>query len=291
MIRLGEPVFRTVQGELPAGKLIIFVRFFGCTLTCQGFSQKDPSDPTTWVSPLKIEPKEYQSLNDLPILKVGCDSMYSINPKFKHLALSFKDAKELFDSQIQPLLYDGKWTHEVTGNSIDLSFTGGEPMLWQKAIMEIYQQTNKGPNQIQIETNATKRLTTEFKNWYRSLDINLLWNISPKLFYVSGEISEKAWHPEIIKEYWELTNWQGQPGNLKFVITDDERAWNELDSKVKELRSIGVGFPIYIMPCAASYEQISDVNYLRPIAEKALEKGYHIAYRSHIPLFGNGIGT
>lgn len=304
MIRLGEPIFRSVQGEGNlTGRLSIWVRFAGCNLRCPGFFQKDPTDKKTWVGPLDLPPKDYKNLSNLPVLPVGCDSLYSIDPKFKHLWTVYDSEKELVDD-IEKLLYDKEWVHPITGNPIDLCFTGGEPMLQQNAIVNILKEiSNRRPlpkeSLIQIETNGTQIINkTEgnaqriarsivpiFSNYITNNKINLHFNISPKLYNVSGETD--AVNYEVIKQYYDLST----NGILKFVINNDDRSWVELNAHIRSLRGAGIKYPVYIMPVGATKEQQEDSKVISAIANRAIDAGYHVSGRLHAILFGNGIGT
>lgn len=287
-IVLGEKIFRSIQGEGDlTGRLSIWIRFGGCNLKCPGFFQKDPTDQTTWIKPLALSPKEYKHLDELPVIPVGCDSLYSIDPKFKHLWTTYPSAKELVED-INKLLYDRQWSHPITNNMIDLCFTGGEPMLQQKAMVEIMKEIRveeKGLT-VQIETNGTKPLQLVFKEYIRD-NFNLAtlhFNISPKLHHVSGEKDAVIY--KNIFDYQELGH-----GILKFVVNNDDRTWEELNMHIKNLRDEGVLYPIYIMPVGATKEQQEDSKVISAIANKAIDNGYHISGRLHAILFGNGIGT
>ena len=289
-IRLGEPPFRSVQGEgSRTGVLSIWIRFGGCNLRCGGFFQDNPADKTTCEHPPELkDPKSYKSLFELPILSKGCDSLYSIDPKFKHLWTKYDSAKELVAS-LSPMLYSGEWTHPVTHNQIDLCFTGGEPMLQQKAMIEIMSEIDVEDQgiTIQVETNGTQELSSELYDYVMgNLGMaELQFNISPKLFYVTGE--------ENAVNYNNILNYQKIAPNsiLKFVVNNEERTWAELDHHVAALKELGVNLPIYVMPCGSTREQQSNVLYVKAIAERAIKGGYHVSGRLHTILFGNGIGT
>jgi len=298
-IRLGEPIFRSVQGEgNRTGVLSIWVRFFGCNLKCEGFYQKDPTDQSTWTVPEVLNNgKIYKNLSDVPILTTGCDSGYSWHPNFKHLAIDYAKSTTLFN-EISPLLYNNKWRHPITKNEIDLCFTGGEPLMQQKAIVSILKEANvdcwrkdKGnlipgldyPETVQIETNGTKPLVEEFKEFYLQNAFSLNWNVSPKLFNVSGE--QDAVKYDIIREYFTLSN----KGCLKFVVNSKDECWNELNQHVKELSDLDI--PIYIMPCGSTREQQEEPGYMAEIANRAIAEGYHFSGRLHSHIWGNGIGT
>jgi organic radical activating enzyme len=252
--------------------------------------QKYPTDKSTWELPQFVDSHMYKRLEDLPVFETGCDSGYSWSKNFKHLALTFNDGEEFYRNQIAHLLYDGEWQHSKTLHEMDLCFTGGEPMLWQKQMIEIYNSLlsySSGPEVIQIETNGTQPLSKKFIEWYITNNIGLCWNISPKLFNVSGEQSEDAWHPEVIKSYYALN----QYGHLKFVMNNDPRSWNELEDRVKELRDNEVDLPVYVMPAGATKSQQEDSKVVSAIANEAINRGYHVSGRLHAILFGNGLGT
>lgn len=295
MIRLGEPIFRSVQGEgNRTGVLSIWMRLFGCNLKCQGFFQEQPANPDSWIIPDALkEGKKYKTLNEIPILHTGCDSGYSWHPNFKHLAID----KEIADvvEDINSLLYNGEWIHPVTENIIDLCITGGEPMMQQKKIAELVRALDieypgyflnsiNDPVIIQIETNGTKPIESHIQSLVADcVDIN--WNISPKLLNVSGETDAVKY--DVIKSYQDLS----MMGCLKFVVNDRDETWDELNIHVKNLRDAGVWLPVYIMPVGATYEQQTDTPTLSRIANRAVENGYHVSGRLQAVLFGNGVGT
>ncbi len=296
-IRLGEPVFRSVQGEGDmTGRLSIWVRFFGCNLNCNGFMQKDPADERTYILPYQeIDVSTIKRVEDLPVFAQGCDSGYSWAPKFKKFTTDYASAEDLVNQAINPLLYDGKygksWYHPLTDNSIDLCFTGGEPMMQQKAMVEIMREVDVSNKAIcvQIETNGTKPVDTVLRHFYYEENggdgFSIHFNISPKLYYVSGE--KDAVNYDIIRSYQDLT----QSGILKFVMNNDPRAWDELNGHVKVLQDEGIYLQPYIMPVGATAEQQKDSNVLKDIANRAIDNGYHISGRLHAILFGNLVGV
>lgn len=289
--------FLSVQGEgLRTGVLSVWIRYFLCNLTCDGFMQKDPTNPSTYVLPYKtIDLTQIKRLEDLPVFECGCDSSYSWSAKYKHLVPTYT-TEELAD-RLYALLPNGKFKHPLTKNTYDLAITGGEPMLNQANIealfMHMHAQDNF-PYDIQIETNATQALKPEFLRLYKFISelsegekVKLWWSVSPKLWNVAGEKPEKAWKPEVIKSYWDLN----PHGWLKFVMTNSDAAWEELNGNVKQLLDIGVRFPVMIMPVGALAEQQEDTNHVKAIAERAIAEGYHVSGRLHAVLFGNGVGT
>lgn len=291
-IRLGEKPFLSIQGEgARTGVLSVWVRFFGCNLTCSGFGQVDPTNPATYELPYKdIEIKMYRSMEDLPVFDKGCDSGYSWAPKFKKLALDYQPHELV--TAITDLLPEGNFFHPVTENEIDLCFTGGEPMMHQKSMIQILDtlEPDNHPYIVQIETNGTKAIQESFKDYIFGFgDSMVQWNISPKLFYVSGEKDVDAWKPEVIKEM--LSQPWTYDACLKFVVNNDQRCWDELNRKVRQLRDMGVFAPVYVMPVGATKKDQENIYHVGEIAKKAIANGYHVSGRIHATLFGNGIGT
>ena len=113
----------------------------------------------------------------------------------------------------------------------------------------------------------------------------IFFSVSPKLFTVSGEKTEKAIKPENVAEYQECSD----RGQLKFVVGDKDREWNEMEEALEKFRSAGVDWPVWIMPVGAREEEQSAT--AGEVAQKAFRRGYNVAARVHVYLFGNAIGT
>ena len=68
-----------------------------------------------------------------------------------------------------------------------------------------------------------------------------------------------------------------------------DREWDEMEMTVEKFRKAGVQWPVWIMPTGAREEE--QVATAGQVAEKAFKKGYNVAARVHVYLFGNAIGT
>lgn len=298
-IRLSE-IFASVQGEGRfTGMPTIFIRFFGCNLRCDGFGQKCPTDPSTYILPYKdLDVSKYKTMSDLPVFEYGCDSSYSWSPRFKSLAKDYS-APEVVDEIIRigkedlglRLVADDNhidnWLHLQTRMPAQICFTGGEPMMQQKAIeliLDELEQRNLNPIQVTIETNATKELNDRFgANLYTK---HLHMSCSPKLYTVSGE--KDAIDFGVLASYITYAD----SGAIKFVHNGSQEAWDEIDSKMDTIRDLIRGEPwqISIMPVGSVIESQSP-DFLSRVVTESLKRGFWISHRVHISIFGNKVGT
>ena len=158
----------------------------------------------------------------------------------------------------------------------------------QAASVGIYralEKQNNLPGSMTFETNGTQTLREPFKEWVRHIDTEVFFSVSPKLFTVSGEKTEKAIKPDNVAEYYKLS----KSGQLKFVVGGTDREWKELEATIGKFRDAGVEWPVWVMPTGAREEEQTDT--AGKVAEKAFKKGYNVAARVHVYLFGNAIGT
>lgn len=281
--------FCSIQGEGQyTGQLTGWVRFFACNLQCPGFSQPDPTNPNTYHNPLEgIDIKSYKTLDDLPIIKYGCDSAYSVAAKFKHLCPDLT-ATEIVDQLLSKMPGHSMFSHRGN-NPFHLAFTGGEPLIPknQRGLLQVLEELlvrKQFATNLTIETNGTQKLSSAFKEFFAWRSYNLFFSVSPKLFTVSGEENDKAIRPDIVKEYQAY----GQ-GQLKFVVANEKRCWTELENVIDQYQSFGVHFPIWIMPVGSTKEQ-QESQSVRAVAEEAMSRGYNVSARVHSLIFGNGMG-
>ena len=290
-IRISE-MFYSFQGEaLYAGKPSAWIRFFGCNLECNGFGQTDPTNPETYILPYAtFDVASVNRIEDLPVWKHGCDSSYSWSAKYKHLVQDNNEEEvgtKLIDMLKHETNPDGKWIHPITNIDTQLCFTGGEPMMWQKAMIAVVEELVKrenAPKLITIETNATKEITPAMREMINYAGIDFHFAMSPKLFTVSGE--KDVVMPEIIASYIEA----GYSHVVKFVVNGTEACWAEVDAAVAKIRaatSYHVDF--WCMPVGATKDQQEDQQVAK-ISIEAMKRGFNVATRNHCYVFGNVIG-
>ena len=288
-------IFHSIQGEGHyTGVPTAWIRFFLCNLQCSGFGQKDPTDPSTYELPFQnFDVDSVKRVEDLPVWEKGCDSSYTWAKKFKKL-MGHETPTVMADKIVDILKtntnMNGLFLHPNSRQHQHLCFTGGEPLMitGQAASMGIYKSLEKRanlPSSMTYETNGTQKLTEPFKQWIKDIPEEIFFSVSPKLFTVSGEKTEKAIKPENVKEYAECSN----RGQLKFVVGAERRQWEELENTVRKFREVGIDWPVWIMPVGArEEEQTADAG---KVAEEAFKRGYNVSARVHVYLFGNAIGT
>ena len=288
-------IFHSIQGEGHyTGVPTAWIRFFLCNLQCSGFGQVDPTDPSTYELPFEdFDVDSVKRVEDLPVWEKGCDSSYTWAKKFKKL-MGHETPTALAGKIVDILKTDtnanGLFLHPNSRQHQHLCFTGGEPLmvLTQKAVIGIYKELERISNlpaSMTFETNGTQKLTDEFKQWVKDTPEEIFFSVSPKLFTVSGEKAEKAIKPDVVKEYAECSN----RGQLKFVVGESDTQWNEMETTIEKFRNAGVDWPVWVMPVGAREEEQTES--AGRVAEKAFKKGYNVAARVHVYLFGNAIGT
>ena len=288
-------IFYSIQGEGHyTGVPTAWLRFFLCNLQCNGFGQIDPTNPDTYELPFEdFDVTTVKRVEDLPVWEKGCDSSYTWAKKFK--GLMGQETPTVLASKIVDAIKtesnpEGKFLHPVSKQHQHMCFTGGEPLMatGQMAVVGIYntlKEQDNLPGSMTFETNGTQRLRDPFIDWVNSIDTEVFFSCSPKLFTVSGEKADKAIKPEIVAEYHKLS----KAGQLKFVVGPKEREWDEMEEAVEKFRSAGVDWPVWIMPTGArEQEQHASAG---DVAQKAFKRGYNVAARVHVYLFGNKIGT
>ena len=288
-------IFYSIQGEGHyTGVPTAWLRFFLCNLQCNGFGQIDPTNPDTYELPFEdFDVTTVKRVEDLPVWEKGCDSSYTWAKKFKGL-MGQETPSALANKLVDAIKTDsnptGQFLHPITKQRQHLCFTGGEPLMatGQMAVVGIWEELARQgnlPGSMTFETNGTQIIRPKFIDWVNSIDTEVFFSCSPKLFTVSGEKADKAIKPEIVAEYYKLS----KAGQLKFVVGPKQREWDEMEEAVEKFRSAGVEWPVWIMPTGArEQEQHASAG---DVAQKAFQRGYNVAARVHVYLFGNKIGT
>lgn len=294
-------IFHSLQGEGHyCGRPTAWLRFFLCNLQCDGFGQKDPTDPSTYILPYQqIDVASIKKLEDLPVWKYGCDSSYSWSAKFKHL--QYKHTAEEICTRIRQSMYhpsnpNGNFNN-IFGSQQHMCFTGGEPLMKhaQNAAVEIidhFATEGDFPLYLTWETNGTQELTHDFAAYFGELyPGEVFFSVSPKLHTTSGELAKDAICPKIVKSYQDLS----PAGQLKFVVNGTKESWDELESTIEKFREAGVTYPVWIMGVGATLEaqKGTEAGYIgeAKIAEEAFKRGYNYSSRVHVHIWGNTMGT
>jgi len=289
-------IFHSIQGEGHyTGVPTAWIRFFLCNLQCNGFGQIDPTNPDTYELPFEqFDTSTVERVEDLPVWDKGCDSSYTWSKKFKHL-MGHKTAVELAHEIIDTLKTEsnpeGLFLHPVTGQRQHFCVTGGEPLMKhaQQAfigIMQEFERLGNMPASVTFETNGTQALTDEFvEYWMNERNIELFFSVSPKLWSVAGEKGSKAIKPEVVAQYRNLS----RHGQLKFVVGSEQSQWNEMEEVIAQFKNQGIDYPVWVMPVGAREEEQTAT--AGEVAKLAFERGYNVAARVHVYLFGNAIGT
>jgi 7-carboxy-7-deazaguanine synthase len=289
--------FFSAQGEGQyVGIPSLWMRFFLCNLQCNGFGQKDPTNPETYELPYEtIDITNIDSVFDLPVFDKGCDSSYTWSKKYKHL-ITDKTVTEAVD-ELTALLPHGKFIHPATGQASHMVFTGGEPMIKGTQpgminmieVIEEFKRRHNKPQYVTVETNGTRPITDEFAEWiekeYTSKENKeWYWSLSPKLWATAGEQSKKAIKPEVIGRYAEVS----PVGQLKYVVNGTDESWREVEENTKLFREAGCNYPVWIMGVGGTYEGLVQTE--ASIADEAIRRGYYYTSRVHVHIYGNAIG-
>ena len=282
-IKVSE-LFYSLQGEgRYMGVPSVFLRTFGCNFKCQGFGMPKGQLSNEYST---VNPDLYTKYEDLPLVKTGCDSYASWDPRFKHLSPMYT-TDELVEA-ITDLLPNKEWRQE------HLVITGGEPLLgWQRAYPELLKHPKMlALRELTFETNGTQPIEDKFRYYLMDWMLSPKWgkrgrraltfSVSAKLSS-SGEPREKAIHPEIIKSYEDIAFTY-----LKYVVATEEDV-NEALEVTEMYRDAGFAGPVYLMPVGGVNEVYSLNNHR--VAELAMKHGLRYSDRLHLPLFGNSWGT
>jgi 7-carboxy-7-deazaguanine synthase len=293
-------VFESIQGEGAfVGTPSIFVRLFGCNLTCSGFGMPtgETSNERAEVAK-KIE--QYHTLSDLPLVKTGCDSYAAWDKNFKHLSELM--TPEQLANKIKEIL-NGR----SLGSNMHLVITGGEPLIkkWQRLYYELFIHLDIGfesDTVVTFETNGTQEVSTLIQTLVdHKVDPELCFSMSPKLSH-SGEPMSKRFVPSAIRsmtDSWYKVFFKfvvsGESGVLdieeiaqfaSMVYPDQDKGDSSTLDWFDTLTSLN---DVYLMPvggCKEEYQQNAP-----GVAALAMKYGALYSPRLHIDVWGNSWGT
>jgi len=294
-------IFYSIQGEGQyTGINSAWLRLWGCNFRCAKFGY-DSKDPSTWEDKwAKIDLTDITTLEQLPVIDKSCDTQYSWDKRFRHLSHLETPVVicDLIEQEITNKYNpEGKFVHATSGQDIHMAFTGGEPLMNQRALVSIlseFETRGNKPKFVTIETNGTQALKPELFNKIQGIEEELVeketrfkewfWSVSPKLS-ASGEDFNKAVLPDVVKGYKYASN----HGQLKYVVDGSKECWDEVEKATALYRKVGIMWPVYIMPEGATTER--QERHAGEIAKQAMARGYYVSARVHTNLFGNVIGT
>lgn len=295
-------VFMSIEGEAKYnGHPTVYIRFARCNFKCKGFNNPEKQYESDGYATLGFDPKDYKSLQSLPLITRGCDSQYAVNPKFSHIWHK-GDEKELA-AQVLEVLPHNSFVNPHSGQRVILSLTGGEPTLrlktWLPLLEELYQH---GMRHVLIETNAAVPLREKdiqaLYEWVGTKDSMIItWSNSPKIG-VSGEVWEEAIRPEIALaqvRYNDISAFhlEGMGHTIeqyfKFVCDAVDEDFDEVEHAMRQYFDGSVYGPVYIMPVACTEEQQQEIS--AKVATMCMERGYIYCHRIQNSVFGNGVGT
>lgn len=280
-----------------------YLRLSRCNLKCPGFNNSNNEIEANGYATIGFNPKDYKSLNDLPLITKGCDSQYAVNPEFKHL-WRHMEIPEIV-AELKSLLPHGQWIHPESGQPVIFSITGGEPTLKWKVIPDLLAHPDmKDVKHVLIETNCTVPFKQEFIDrihaWLREDDERKwTWSNSPKLM-ASGETREDAIKPAIAVNQMLFSSELAPHDDyvqhrieqyFKFVVGPTDAHFDEVKEVMAIYHSYGVpkNTPVWIMPEACTEEQQNEI--AKAVALKCIERGYYYSHRVQNSLWGNGVGT
>ena len=220
-----DKIFYTLEGE---GKFVgqpsVFMRMSMCNLTCQGF--KSAASP------------------------YGCDSFVSWSIKNK---LVYEEIAKMFEAE--------NFDKKLKAGAI-LKYTGGEPFIQQKALLEftefIVERWGFIPR-IDFETNATILPLSAWITKY-----NATFTTSPKLS-CNGDPREKRYVPEVLM--WHAMEADDYRSTFKFVIRNEADAEEVLKDYIEEFELPKSS--VWFMPmCGSRAEHIETAATVAELAKK-----------------------
>jgi len=156
--------------------------------------------------------------------------------------------------------------------------SGGEPLVQAIGLQSLVAALVEKGLVVEIETNGTHQPNDVL------LGLVSNWNVSPKLSH-SGVPREKAWKPEVLRNYVEKIQ-EYQSLAFKFVVQQNSD-FDEIE-KLRDLTDIPSKY-IWIMPEGRTPQELE--SRLPAISEKAINRGYNITNRLHVEIWGDKRGV
>jgi len=251
-VYLAETPFVSIQGEGPnIGKNTLFIRFFGCNLsnTCG----KDWCDVKhSFYTREEIKKDEFGQ------------KIFAAKPD----RLTFANVEQMYES-IFELNGLAKFNNVV--------LTGGEPMLQQfqiATLLRLFRDTYKRTITVEIETNGTIPVETEYIDWFRMAH----FNISPKVhtnsnFSLLSQLKNCRGVEDGRYIAFDHTDWI-----VKFVYQGKESL-----EKIKaclETHDITENERVYLMPEGTTRKE--QINRMKECVEYCINTGYNFTPRLHV---------
>ena len=76
---------------------------------------------------------------------------------------------------------------------------------------------------------------------------------------------------------------------LKFAVLSEQQQWQDMEHAISQFKAQDVDYPVWVMPVGAREEEQTAT--AGAVAKMAFQRGYNVAARVHVYLFGNAIGT
>lgn len=283
-------LFKSIEGEARyTGKPTIYIRFTNCNFTCRGFNNPNNIDPASQDA-LKFDPSRIATVNEIPEITIGCDSIYAWHKDFKHMWQEVNEHE--LATQVTDLLPENRnrnWSRDI------LSLTGGEPLLRQKTIPTLLNQPEfDSLKYVLIETNCSVPIKDSFiyelRDWAdKKQGRKIIWSNSPKLS-ASGEDYKKAIKPKVaVAQRRHFAEWQFDQ-YFKFVCDAKEEHFDEVAQAMDDYYKGGIpeDVDVFIMPMACTEGQQQDI--MMRVADMCIERGYIYCHRVHNTVYENAIG-
>lgn len=246
--------FYSIQGEgRYTGTPSLFFRFGVCNLKCEGFACSE-------IAPDGVE-------------VVGCDTVYAVN-------------KEHFSSQWSKITKAGELLnvlelYELPEKSVDIVFTGGEPLLYanDEIFVEFLQVLHAQGHRISFETNAT--IEVDFLKY--EIYKECIFAMSVKLSN-SHEPYKKRVRGDVINSI--AIN--AKDAYFKFSI-DAESINLGLEEEIFDITSHAPKSDVFCMPLGGDKKTI-EAN-TQPLVEFCKAKGYNFSDRLHIRIWDANKGV